>query len=318
MKICIVTPAPPRSRLGNRITAVVWAKEFRQLGHQVVIRESIRSPRCDLLVALHARRSHASIVRYRDARPDAPLVVALTGTDLYQDIVAGDASALESLRLATVLVIQHKPPMKLLPKSARSKVRIIHQSAVTPRRPMKPLADRFEVCVVGHLRAVKDPFRTVQAVARLPRRSRIAVTQLGMAMGPEMRRQAREYEKTNPRYCWLGDLPHARTLGIMSRCRLMVISSLMEGGPNVLTEALVMGLPVLATRIPAIVGRLGPDYAGLFPAGKTMALRQLLLKAEHDASYYESLIERCGRAAASARPEFEVAAWRRLLDELPS
>ena len=52
---------------------------------------------CDALIALHARRSHESIVRYASTKK--PLIVTLTGTDLYRDL-PDSAEARESLELA--------------------------------------------------------------------------------------------------------------------------------------------------------------------------------------------------------------------------
>ena len=40
----------------------------------------------DLLIALHARKSFAAIRRWSVEAPEKPLVVALTGTDLYRDL----------------------------------------------------------------------------------------------------------------------------------------------------------------------------------------------------------------------------------------
>ncbi len=59
MKVCLITPAPARSRKGNRVTALRWARILRELGHRVSIDQEYRRQRCDLLVSLHARRTHA-------------------------------------------------------------------------------------------------------------------------------------------------------------------------------------------------------------------------------------------------------------------
>src|SRR4051812_1016115 len=99
MKIILATPAPPGSRKGNRITAVRWARFLRQLGHRIAVREEYRGEPCDLLIALHARRSFASIERFRETHPGAPLIVALTGTDLY-DAIHTDPLARQALKLA--------------------------------------------------------------------------------------------------------------------------------------------------------------------------------------------------------------------------
>ena len=86
MDIQLVTPAPLRINNGNRITALRWAALLKRLGHRVRITQSYDGRSCDALIALHARRSADSIRRFRELHRDAPLIVVLTGTDLYRDI----------------------------------------------------------------------------------------------------------------------------------------------------------------------------------------------------------------------------------------
>src|SRR6266404_4829144 len=115
MKIGIVTPAPPNSQYGNRITALRWARIFRRLGHRVSISQSYDGEPYDLLVALHARRSHASIINFRRQNSEAPIIVALTGTDLYRDIRTNHLVQ-KSLDVATrIVVLQPKAIEELSP-----------------------------------------------------------------------------------------------------------------------------------------------------------------------------------------------------------
>src|SRR5687767_12757414 len=104
MRIAIVTPAPPGSRYGNRVTALRWAKILRGLGNSVSVLESYDYKPYDLLVALHARKSRSSITRFRAQNPEAPVIVALTGTDLYRDIRTSKL-AQESLEIANRIVV---------------------------------------------------------------------------------------------------------------------------------------------------------------------------------------------------------------------
>ena len=167
MTICLITPAPAGSRHGNRWTAVRWARMLRELGHRVVIEEEYKGRRCDALVALHARRSFPSIERYRRERPEAPLIVALTGTDLYRDIRT-NPQAQRSLAMASRLVVLQPLGVRELPPRLRSRARVIIQSAERPGGVASPRKDVFAVCVTGHLRPVKDPFRAAQAARLLP------------------------------------------------------------------------------------------------------------------------------------------------------
>src|SRR5260370_39617878 len=120
MKICLATPAPPHSLKGNRITALRWARLLRQLGHRIEVVQEYTNQRCEILIALHARRSHASIVRFHKLHPDLPLIVALTGTDLYKDIHE-NTKAQQSLALATRLVILQPMGLRELPSRFHTK-----------------------------------------------------------------------------------------------------------------------------------------------------------------------------------------------------
>jgi glycosyltransferase involved in cell wall biosynthesis len=131
-----------------------------------------------------------------------------------------------------------------------------------------------------------------------------------------MARRARAEMARNPRYRWLGELSHARALARLARSRLLVLSSRLEGGANVIGEAAVRGVPILASRIDGSVGLLGADYPGFFPVGDTAALAALLGRAEADATFYARLRRTVAGSAWLFGPQRERRAWRQLLREL--
>jgi putative glycosyltransferase (TIGR04348 family) len=314
MKIIIVTPAPPGSRKGNRVTALRWARHLRRLGHRVALREDYYGEPCDMLVALHARRSFAAAECFRKRFPNRPLVLALTGTDLYGDIHT-DRRARLALEIASRLIVLQPLGVEELPAHLRPKARVIYQSLTAPRAT-RPRRDVFEICVLGHLREVKDPFRAAAAARMLPEESRARVIHLGGALSASMARRAKKETETNTRYRWLGDVPRWRALRLLGRCRLLVQSSLLEGGANSVTEAIAAGVPVLSSRIAGSVGLLGTDYAGYFPVGDTKALAQLIRRAETDGDFYRTLKTSCRRLKGLVAPAAERASWRRLLSEI--
>src|SRR5260221_10458766 len=147
-RICIVTPARAGARNGNRHTAQRWAGFLRALGHRVSIMLQWDDEPCDLLLALHARRSHASVAAYRRQFPERPLVVTLTGTDLYRDLPAS-REARESLRLADRVIVLQEDALHILDSKLRKKVRVVYQSAEPSVRHAPPKG-RFRIAVVGH------------------------------------------------------------------------------------------------------------------------------------------------------------------------
>jgi putative glycosyltransferase (TIGR04348 family) len=314
MKIALITPARPATRSGNRNTAMRWAQLLRELGHAVEVQVNWNGAPADLMIALHARRSHASIGRFAAAYPARPVVLALTGTDLYRDIRI-DADAKRSLQLATRMIVLQEMGLAELAPGLRRITRVIYQST-RPVRRVPPLKSCFEVCLSGHLREEKDPFRLAAALQYLPQQSRIRVAHLGAAMNVDMATTAHDWMEHEPRYRWVGELPHWLALRRLARSRLMVISSCMEGGANVVTEALAAGVPVIASRIPGNVGMLGADYAGYYPVGNERALARLLWHAESDPEFYRKLKRQCAARRHLISRAREKDGLRRLLREL--
>ena len=314
MKIVLITPAAPGSRHGNRGTATRWAGMLRELGHRVSIQVEWDGAATDLMLALHARRSHASMRNYAMCFPGQPLILALTGTDLYRDI-RSDTQAQASLQLATRMIVLQEMGLAELAPALRRKTHVVYQSAPQVQRP-PPLKSCFEVVVSGHLRDEKDPFRAAAALAYLPAASRVRVTHIGGAMSSEMAQQARIWMAGDKRYRWLGEVTHGRALRLLARSRLMVISSRMEGGANVVSEALANSVPVIASRIAGNVGMLGRDYAGYYPLADERALARLLLRAETDNTYYRKLTAQCRARKPLVTHASERNALQRVLAEI--
>ncbi len=316
MHIGIITPAAARSLNGNRATALRWADFLRQLGHRVSIDVKWHGAAYDLMVALHAWRSADSIAAFKQQYPEHPLVLAMTGTDLYRFIKSHPEPTLASINYADRLVTLHQLATSVLPASAQHKVHVIHQSAIPLPKPVKRSVRHFDVCVVGHLREEKDPLRVAYAVRDLPENSRLRVLHYGKAYNEEWAKYAEDEMKINPRYHWFGEVPHGKIRRAYSSCHFMVLPSIMEGGANVISEAIVAGLPVIASEIDGSVGLLGEDYAGYYPVQDTQKLRELLLKAEAEPDYLQTLAEQCSKRAALFTRDAEKQAWADLLKNM--
>ena len=311
-RICIVTPARPGARNGNRHTAQRWAGFLRAAGNRVSVVLEWDGKPCDLLLALHARRSHASVVAYRQKYPDKPLVVTLTGTDLYRDLPSS-REARESLRLADRVIVLQEDALRILDRDTRKKARIVYQSANPSVRHSPPKAP-FRVAVVGHLREEKDPFRAALALLHL--KQDLEVVQVGDALSPQMGKQAKKHMKRDRRYRWLGGLTHPRAMAWIARSHLLVVSSVMEGGANVIAEAARIGTPVLASRVSGNVGMLGRKYPGYFPLFNEKALARLVGKCISNKSFTSRLKRAMAARRARFAPAAEIKALRKVLQSL--
>jgi putative glycosyltransferase (TIGR04348 family) len=313
MKIVLITPALREQRNGNWYTAARWRDMLREAGHTVRVQMSWDGKPADMMIALHARRSAQAIEAFAVQYPSIPLVVALTGTDLYRDI-HHDKSAQWALQLAhRIVVLQDKAVLELSPSSA-AKTRVIYQSAPDIERRAEH-AGQFNVLVIGHLREEKDPFRPAFASAYLAEHSLTQITHLGRALSKNMADLAYRVEQQLKRWHWAGETPHERVLQKLAGAHLLVISSLMEGGANVISEALAANVPVIASDIPGNVGMLGDDYNGFFPVGNERQLARMISKAEHDPDFYAGLVTQCRGRRHLMQPEREACSLRQLVGE---
>jgi putative glycosyltransferase (TIGR04348 family) len=316
VNISLITPVKKQSRNGNRTTAIRWAGMLREMGHHVRIDVEYGGEAADVMIALHAWRSTAAILRYQDQFPDRPLIVALAGTDVNTFLKSDRETTLRSMRMADALICLHDLIGEALPAPLRKKLHVVRQSALPLPGPRRPAKRNFDICVIGHLRDEKDPFRTALAARQLLPASLIRVIHLGKAHNSDFASQAVAEMGVNPRYHWLGEVPGWRVRRELAKTRLMVISSNQEGGANVVSEAIVAGVPVIASNIAGNMGILGRDYSGYYPVGDEVALARLLRRAETEPAFLKTL-ERQGRKLKPLfRPAREKAALKRIVSSV--
>lgn len=316
MKIIMITPAPPGSLAGNRATAERWADLLEQAGHEVEVVTEYEGEACDAFIALHAWRSHDAIQTFRKCWPEVPLLLALTGTDIYRHQHEYPIPTRASMAAADVLIGLHALVGEDIPDTFTDKLITLFQSASIKAlaKESSRKADLFEVCVIGHLREEKDSLRAARAARLLPEESAVHVLCAGKPHNGDWQSMIEREVRENPRFEWLGELDKAATQALMNRCQLMAISSVMEGGANVVSEACRVGLPILASDIPGNRGLLGEDYQGYFPAGDEAALADLLNRAETDPAFLKRLSSQVEALAPLFAPENERRALEQALD----
>lgn len=321
MNIVLITPAPPGSRAGNRATAERWAGLLGQEGHRVSVVTELpgassdhHGEGCDLLIALHAWRSHEAIGHFRQVHPAKPVIVALTGTDIYDHQNRFPEQTLQSMDLADCLIGLHHRVARDIPGRYADKLAIVLQSAEQPVEQIAKNPDHFQVCVIGHLRDEKDSLRAALAARLLPESSRVRVINAGKPHTAEWKSRTREEQAVNPRFEWLGEIEKPAIQALMQRSQMMVISSIMEGGANVVSEACRIGLPVLASAISGNIGLLGEDYPGYFRTADEQDLARMLTKAENSPEFVAELTARVSQLALNFTPEAEQASLARAIE----
>ena len=301
-RVCIVSPALEAANNGNWRTAARWQRFLAPVAQVHIAPEWTGEP-VAALIALHARRSADSIARFRTAHAHAPLALVLTGTDLYRDIES-DASALHSLECASHVVVLQDEGLRRLDPTTRSKARVIVQSATALLRRDKATR-HFDLVAVGHLRDEKDPLTLMRAARLLPADSAIRIHHIGDALVPALAAAALKTAAECPHYRWLGGLPREHARRWIARARGLVHMSRIEGGANVVIEAVRSHVPVLASRIDGNVGLLGHDYGGYFPLGDATALAVLMQRASAEEALLAALSAQCALREPRFTPEAE-------------
>jgi putative glycosyltransferase (TIGR04348 family) len=312
-KLCIATPALADANNGNWQTAQRWA---RMLATSFQTRISPVWPdsrpadiTADVLVALHARRSATSVAAWAHAHPKRPLVLALTGTDLYQDI-HHDADAQRSLQLATHLILLQEQGLQELPQALRHKAHVVYQSS-TPMPPVNKTQAHLRAVMVGHLRDEKSPQVLWQTAQALQANDGIFIDHIGRSLDPASATQAQQTASQCPHYRWLNELPYVPTRRSIQRAHVLVHTSRIEGGAHVIMEAVLSGTPVLASRVSGNVGMLGAEYPGYFEPGNVQQLASLLRECRHTQNQTDGLLAKltqaCQTRAELFQPEREQA-----------
>ena len=314
--IVIVTPALADANNGNWQTARRWARMLQSAYRVRLVAQWTPPAGGDdaLMIALHARRSAPSVAAWRAAYPQRPLLLTLTGTDLYRDIDT-DASAQHSLEAADALVVLNQMGALRLPAAMRAKCHVLLQSCPS-RRTLPKTARHLRALMVGHLRDEKDPRTYFRAARRLLDRHDILLDHIGAALDPSLGEEAGALMATQARYRWLGALPHAETRRRIQAAHVLVHPSQMEGGAHVVIEALRSGTPVLASNIAGNLGLLGDDYRGSFALGDDAALATMLKRARDDPDMLPTLQGQLRTRAPLFSPEAERATLHRVVSAL--
>lgn len=320
VQVVIVSPVLADANNGNWRTAQRWQRFLSPVADVRIVTTwpDAQAAGDEVMIALHARRSAGAIAAWHAARGSRGLAVVLTGTDLHRDI-HDSPLAIASLDYARALVVLHERGIAALPAEVQGKARVILQSA-NRRQPATKTQRYLNVLVVGHLRREKSPETVFAAAGLLRDRPDIRFRHIGQALDPLLAEQAAACGRDCPAYRWLGGLPHDTVRRAIQRAHLLLHPSRMEGGANVVIEAITSGTPVLASAVDGNIGLLGVDYPGYFPWGDAAAVAGLLGQLRREQAGGDGLLARL-TAMAQARahrflPARERQDVRRLVADL--
>ncbi len=350
--VVIVTPAWADANNGNWQTAHRWARHLsakhtvmlvdgwpqgrmQAVGTSAAALKGVRLQalvaQAQAMIALHARRSAASIQAWHAQHGEAGLAVVLTGTDLYKDLHSHHRAiahtVMQSLQAAAHLVVLQDQAAQDLPPALHNKAQILFQSTTTRRHLRKPDPSQrpLKALMVGHLRDEKDPRTLFRAAWLLQQRAAlppspivppIRIDHLGAALDPALGAAAQATQAECPLYRWLGGCTHEQARRRIQRAHVLVHTSRVEGGAHVIMEALCSGTPVIASRVAGNVGMLGADYAGYFEMGDAASLVKALLRFQSDAHFRAALQQQAQQRAACFEPAREAQALQSLAELL--
>lgn len=313
-RVCIISPAAQAANNGNGQTADRWCRFLAPVAEVQVLLEWQGEP-VDAMIALHARRSADSVRRFISS-DNTRLALVLTGTDLYRDIDS-DKGAQHALNCASHLVVLQEEGLNRLAPALRSKARVIVQSA-SRRQRIKEVGCRLTLVAVGHLREEKDPQVLMRAAALLSQDEPVDIVHIGAALDPALADAARQTAAACANYRWIGGVSHPVARRWISRSQALIHMSRMEGGANVVIEAIRSGVPVLASRIDGNLGLLGRDYEGYFEMGDAVGLAALIQRFQAEPGYAATLAAQCEARAPLFAPEAERRNVRKLVADLLS
>lgn len=321
--IAIAAPIRPGVTSGNSVTSLRWSRLLGELGHRVEVvpvEEGVEldylAPDADLIVVLHAHRCSQAVRAAKSERADRPVVVALAGTDLYRDLPESRQAteAVDAARALVVLQAHGLDRLASMNPRWRTKAHVIHQSVESNGLIHRPPTEGFTIAVLSHLRDVKDPLLAATASRLLPDSSEVKILHGGAAHTQQWEERARQEMAENPRYRWLGELDADASANLLANSHALACTSLLEGGANVVSEAIHQGVAVIGTDIGGNCGLLGDDHPGLIPVGDAEALARLLTNLEQNPAQLEGLIQRSVDRQWMVDPVNERERWQGLIE----
>ena len=313
MRILFHCPMPRDSTRGNAVSAQRISAILGELGHSVLFSDAGSDWEFDVVIAQHAIRSRKWLKANALGKPT---VVIISGTELLAEPDELGESLSECTFAATTCeAIKYALPVEVQPRTRVIRKSIVLPDCVAARKRAAPQSQ--VVSVVGHIRKVKRSLLAATASRILPGSSTIKIELIGDVIDDSYHKRIQIEKQTNLRFRWLGELSRIATLQSLANSLGTVNSSIVEGGANSIGEAILLDVPVLATRIPGNTGLLGESHCGLFEVDNHQALSDLMLRLENESAFRDAILKQQQPQKLLFDVELEKQGWRDLLAELP-
>ena len=243
--VLVSSPFPIDSAQGNSVSARRIASHIADLGWRPELVHGYQDQDATILIALHARRGAAAVEAFSERHPENPIVLVLTGTDLYKDLPNGDRSCIRSMELADALVIYQEASAAAVPARFHDKLHTIWKSVDLPIPDDLPAPPRapLTLTILAHLRPIKDPFLPAAALSQLPGSLEIRIDHYGLELEPGLAAVAHGWMQKEPRYHWHPQLERDQVAATIAASHATINSGRAEGGSNAISESIVIGTP---------------------------------------------------------------------------
>ena len=315
MNILILYPDNKNVITGNLCSALQYQKILQGLGYSVDVDFKYTGQRAEVLIAINAAKKNSEIIEFKARNSNAKIVSVLSGTDIYPEPLE---KTIESMKLSNALVALQPDGLLKVPECHRGKTFLIYQSVesiINVSSPMEHISE-FRVTLIANIRSVKDPLVAPNACKLLSISSKIKIIHIGYCLERNLGVILSKESESNERYNWIGGLNELDTRETLSQSDVLLITSIDEGAGRVVGEAIELGVPIISTRNSGVLGLLGDNYEGYYPVSDSNLLSKMLMRAESDPNFLQSLYEQCQSKAHLFSPEVEKQSWSQLISKI--
>ena len=266
MKIALVSPHTLPVCRGNSLTVQRIFDGLQARGHCVRLFSSTTDAPAeldgfapDLIHSLHALQPHAWL-QQSGMLGTCPWVVTMTGTDYNADVPPEARLALPAARALIVFHAEAAESVRTRFPDCADRVHIIPQAVQVPedksasrketRRRWNLAPEEIMFFMAAGLRPVKNIGYALEAFALFQNKypqSRLLLA--GPCLDADESDRVLAAGQCIDGFSYCGEIPHAQVLELMPAADIFLNTSLQEGMPGAVMEAMAAGLAVVATDV---------------------------------------------------------------------